>query len=68
MNANKKDLRAGLSPMQHQHFATIATIIRGMPACTYDPSQIAKYFAYHLSETNPKFDRARFLAACEPKA
>lgn len=33
--AHRKDLTTGLAPLQHRHFATIATIIREMPADVY---------------------------------
>lgn len=58
-----KDIRTGLSPMQHRHFATVAAIIATMPD---RPSAevAAHHFAAELPATNPKFNRARFLAAC----
>jgi len=71
--ALNKDKHTALAPMQHRHFATIATIIREMPdheihndgtEIVYTPSEIAEYFADRLAETNPRFDRERFLAAC----
>jgi hypothetical protein len=63
MNANKKDIRAGLCPMEHLHFAAIATIIRdfGYPQ---ERPRLAKHFAAELVKTNPKFDGQRFIAAC----
>jgi hypothetical protein len=68
--ALSKDKTSGLAPMQHRHFATIATIIREMPANgtalgQFAPEQVAELFANRLGETNPRFDRDRFLAACE---
>lgn len=63
MPAHKKDLNAGYCAMEHRHFATIAAIIRGIR----DEGELvgaAYHFAKHLSQTNPKFDRKRFLAAC----
>lgn len=63
-SALSKDRRTGLSPMQHRHFATIATIIRnygfdGSPGRTI----LANHFADELAGTNPNFDRGRFLRA-----
>jgi hypothetical protein len=63
MNANKKDLRAGLCPMEHRHFAAIATIIRGIDDVGYR-ADVAQLFAAAPPNTNPKFDQKRFLAAC----
>ena len=44
--------------MQHRHFAYIAKIIR-----EDGDKGMALVFADRLGETNPNFDRARFLAA-----
>jgi hypothetical protein len=63
-SAHKKDLRTGLSDMQHRHFATVATIIRGLPDAFGNRGEIAKWFATELATTNPRFDRRRFLLAC----
>lgn len=62
--AHRKDLTTGLAEMQHRHFATVATIIREMPADVYGPEQVAEIFAARLRSTNPNFDRERFLRAC----
>lgn len=69
--AARKDRTADLAPMQHRHFATIATIIRSMakvPNQTHGfidvREDVAEHFADHLALTNPKFDRDRFIAAC----
>lgn len=73
--ANCKDLNADKGEMQRRHFATIATTIRnipdylpldGMPGVVAPISRqaIAEHFANELAATNPRFDRARFLAAC----
>jgi hypothetical protein len=53
--------------MQHRHFKLIADIIRNMGAPTLDDpvGDIAMQFAMALEQTNPAFDRARFLAACQ---
>lgn len=66
--AHRKDLTTGISPMQHRHFATIAAIIRGMAADVYGPEQVATEFADRLCDTNPNFDRLRFLLACGVEA
>ena len=52
-----------LAPMQHRHFATIATIIARLD----DPAAreiAADHFARQLASTNPRFDACRFLRAC----
>lgn len=50
--AHEKDRRTSISEMQHRHFAT-------------DAETVAHHFAGELHATNPKFDKARFLTACE---
>ena len=66
--AHRKDLSTRASVMTHQHFRTIAAIIRAMP--THAPTlraqreSCASAFADALSLTNPRFNRARFLSAC----
>lgn len=54
--------------LQHRHFAVIAGIIAEMPthAATLRTAKtsVAHRFAEKLAQTNPRFDRARFLAAC----
>ncbi len=62
--AHRKDITTGIADMQHRHFATIATIIREMPADVYGTEQIAEIFADRLRATNSNFDRDRFLRAC----
>lgn len=64
--AHRKDLLLRLAPMQHRHFATIATIIREMSGgfSEEEREDIAVAFADRLRETNPNFDRDRFLRAC----
>lgn len=54
--------------MTHQHFATVAAIIAVIPwmaGSLYQRKLVAEHFADHLAATNPRFDRARFLAACK---
>lgn len=59
--AHRKDLTSGLCHMEHRHFAAIATILRESNNCTRD---VCVDFAYRLAETNPAFDKHRFLVAC----
>lgn len=66
-SAARKDRTSGLGELQHRHFATIAAIIRACPLTWPDPDRvaIANHFANELARTNPKFDRKRFLTACD---
>lgn len=57
--ALRKDLSTGKDALQHRHFATIAAILRNIGADT----ATVEAFADELRATNPRFDRARFLAA-----
>lgn len=66
-SAHRKDINAGISPMEHRHFATVATIIREAPNFSEDNRSLAEYFADRLADTNPNFDRDRFLRACQPQ-
>jgi len=54
--------------MQHRHFAVIAGVLADLgPNQGVFPNQnlaICQHFADGLAESNPKFDRARFLKAC----
>jgi DNA-binding GntR family transcriptional regulator len=61
-SALRKD-RTTSGQLQHRHFAEIARIIAAMPA--KDRNNAAIHFAEHLKWTNPRFDRGRFLRACE---
>lgn len=65
--AHRKDLSAGIGPMEHRHFATIATIIRGMGEGVAQ-DMVAHLFADSLGATNSKFDKRRFLLACGVEA
>ncbi len=58
--AARKDRNSGKGDLQHRHFATIATCLRNIHADTYTINGMAD----ELAETNPKFDRGRFIAAC----
>lgn len=62
-SANRKDIRTGKSDMQHRHFTTIAAIIRSFPDVNI-ARVMTDHFADELQSTNPKFDPARFVAAC----
>lgn len=67
--ATAKDNRTGLADMQHRHFATVATILKRIKSPldlgTLEYDRLCSAFADELAGTNPRFDRARFLAACE---
>ena len=71
--AHRKDLSAKPASMTHQHYRAIAAIIRQMSTTrhmiwtTQDAERVAVHFANELSATNPNFNRARFLAACQPQ-
>jgi len=62
-SALAKDKRnAKADVMQHHHFAVVAGVIAKL-----DPAirlVTAKHFADELASTNPRFDRTRFLRAC----
>jgi hypothetical protein len=63
--AHKKDRSAKPSTMTHQHFRTIAAILRTqMTIAPITTQPVVMHFADALRSTNPRFDRARFLAAC----
>lgn len=62
-SALRKDRNSGMAHLEHRHFATIATIIREGGARVPDRQFMAEIFAARLPETNPKFDRKRFMAA-----
>lgn len=62
-SALRKDKNTGISTMEHRHFATIAAILKGKnDLANYGP--FCRHFARELANTNPRFDRKRFLAAC----
>lgn len=65
--ATRKDRNAGYCDMEHRHFATIAAIIRemrGAETAENTVDHVAEHFARELAKTNPRFDRRRFLVAC----
>lgn len=47
--------------LEHRHFATIAAILRDTGA----DSDTCEVWADRLQYTNPRFDRGRFLRACQ---
>ncbi len=58
---------------QHRHFAEIARIIRNLDSVHNGEqgfidirSDVANHFARELAGSNPRFDRDRFLTACQP--
>lgn len=61
--ALSKDEKSGLSPLQHRHFATIATIINEIRD-THARDRAIIAFTRRLPETNPNFNAERFRAAC----
>lgn len=66
-SALRKDrTNAFASSMEHRHFATIAAIIAELR--DEDRQAMADFFAERLCNTNPRFDRKRFLAACNAEA
>ena len=62
-SAFRKDRNAATPSLQHRHFAFIAQTIRDMPE-RVNRIPVARAFADKLAQTNPHFDRSRFLAAC----
>lgn len=64
--ALRKDKTNAGATMEHRHFATIADILKRLHSIGGDKNRtwVADYFASELAKTNPKFDRARFLRAC----
>ena len=62
-SAHRKDQDAGYANMQHRHFATVAKIISHIPY-TDTRLSVREHFANELAKTNPKFDRERFMWAC----
>lgn len=65
-NASKlvKDKRnANADVLQHRHFAVVAGIVAKIDASKR--LEVAKHFADELASTNTRFDRTRFLRACD---
>lgn len=65
-SAARKDRTTGQSTtMQHRHMAFIADVLAELTGFSdFDRFAIADRFANALARSNPRFDRARFLAAC----
>lgn len=56
--------------LQHRHFAVIAGILSELDGDTHGVNRsqhrdICEHFALRLAATNPRFDRKRFLVACD---
>jgi len=79
--AHRKDLNAKPATMSHAHFRFLAGVLRDLQAKgnAEDAGAVEKnegFAAYRmqyrladaLALTNPRFNRARFLAACTPEA
>lgn len=49
--------------MTRRHFDFIAHVIRDLPVD--DKGFVAEAFAIALRQTNPRFDKVRFLKACD---
>ena len=72
-SAARKDRRQPTAPsFQHRHYAEIARIIRELEKVHNQEhgfidvrEDIAEDFATQLAHSNPRFDRRRFLAACQ---
>jgi hypothetical protein len=71
MALNRKDIRTAANgvSMQHRHFAFIAATLAATKPDVAGPATdqweyVARTFASDCRATNPKFDLARFLAAC----
>lgn len=62
-SALRKDrLNARAPVMEHRHFAVVAGVIAKL-SCDVR-LDIARHFANELAATNPRFNRHRFLRAC----
>lgn len=74
-SATRKDRavrRTTMPPMQHRHYASVAAIIRELDFGAVSSAdaiimraEIAQQFSNAMAGTNPRFDRGRFLRACE---
>jgi hypothetical protein len=53
----------GVGTLQHRHLAAIAGII--VKISPGERGDIAHHFANEIAAGNPRFDRQRFLNACE---
>lgn len=62
-SALRKD-RTTHATLQHRHFAEIARIIALLGGEDLTPQNVASHFADELANSNPRFDRTRFMRAC----
>lgn len=64
-SALRKDrtMPSGRAVFQHRHYAVIADIIRKLELPGDHHETVLRHFALHLRETNPNFNRDRFVAA-----
>ena len=71
--ARRKDMRVFplTLELQHRHFAFMAAVLKSeKPGSNWDVNKrlqwqlMVRSFADACSRTNPRFDRERFLAAC----
>ena len=57
--------------MTKKHFELVARVIKGMPdfaaSLRTQKESCARAFAVEFAKENPRFDSARFLAACGVK-
>jgi len=61
--AARKDARFDITTLQHRHFAAIAGIIAAM-VNDDERRAAARHFVRCLANSNPRFNRERFIAAC----
>jgi len=55
--------------MTRKHFSAVAGIVRKhreVPRAWRDPADLAADLADWFAAANPRFNRAKFLEACEP--
>lgn len=63
--ARKDKTNAHATTFEHRHFARLAAILADMPIrWGQRRGDVINHFADQLANTNPRFDRRRFLAAC----
>lgn len=70
-SANRKDISTAARgvTLEHRHFSFIAGVIAAMPdhapSLRAQKASVAYSFCDACADTNPKFDRSRFIAACK---
>lgn len=67
-SASRKDISTAANgvTLEHRHFALIAAVIADLEDSNDRPlgiDDVREAFAYACARTNPKFNRARFIAA-----